>query len=202
MSWPYRTIAVILLPLWLAGCGFHPLYGKTSASPDSRLLAGVKIDTIPGRLGQIFKSDLEDKLNPSGVTPSNPGYRLMVKLDHINIPISVARDGTVSRYNINFTSEYVLFRTADQKPVTSGKIGTITSYNNLTNVYFSTYVSEQDALKRGTIALAELYRARLATYLESGAPVADHIDMPGKGESVISPDSLLRQEQGTTINMQ
>lgn len=200
MSWQSKA-ALFFLPLWLAGCGFQPLYGKHNTSaPDSKLLAGVKIDTIPGQLGMIFKNQLEDKLNPSGGMPAKPAYRLAVRMDHINVPISVARDGTVSRYNINFNSDYVLYRTADDKPVTSGSLSYITSYNNLTNVYFSTYVSEQDALKRGTTQLAELYRERLATYLDNGAPQDAVIKLPAKN-SPIAPDSLLRQQQGNTLNL-
>ncbi len=200
MSWQ-RNLAIVLLPLLLAACGFEPLYGQKDASSNSKLKAGVKIDPIGGKLGLTFKSKLEDTLNPSGGMPATPSYRLVVKLEHLAVPISVARDGTVSRYNVTFSSEYVLYRTADDKPVTSGQIGYLTSYNNLTNVYFSTYVSEQDALKRGTIALAELYRARLATYLDEGAPQAEVIHMPSKKPS-LDPNNILRQEQGTTINMQ
>jgi LPS-assembly lipoprotein len=207
MSWRNRLASALLplsvslcLSLSLAACGFHPLYGAAAtAAPESELLAGVSIDTIPGRLGQLFKSTLEDRLHPSGAIPPSPDYRLSVKLDHVNIPISVARDGTVSRYNIHFNSEYVLYRTRDQQPVTSGRLSYITSYNNLTNVYFSTYVSEQDAQKRGVVALAELYRQRLATYLDKGAP--QEPVRPLSPDSPLAPDSLLRQKQGTTINL-
>ena len=202
MSWLSKP-AIITSLLLLSACGFQPLYGKpdsTPNAPNSQLNAGVKVDPIPGHLGQIFKNHLEDQLTPSGGLPATPAYRLVVKMDYINVPISVARDGTVSRYNVNFNSDYVLIRTSDQKPVTSGSIAYLTSYNNLTNIYFSTYESQQDALKRGTEAMAELYRQRITAYLDSGAPVADHIQMPG-AKPVIAPDSLLRQEQGTTINL-
>lgn len=206
MSWQRKSSPVfaytcaLLASLTLSGCGFEPLYSKEKSEQHSELSAGVKIDSIPGRLGQIFRSKLEDSLNPSGGIPNKPAYRLQTKIDHINVPISVARDGTVSRFNIHFNSEYVLIRTEDQVPVTSGKLSYITSYNNLTNVYFSTYVSEQDALKRGTTALSELYRQRLSAYLAKGAPVDAIITMPGKG-SPIPADSLIRQQQGNTINL-
>lgn len=212
MSWRHRLAGALLslgLPLLgLGGCGFQPLYGAAATSDSaSELLAGVQLDPLPGRLGQLFASSLEDRLHPSGALPPRPDYRLSVKLDHMSIPISVARDGTVSRYNIHFNSEYVLYRIRDQQPVTSGRLSYITSYNNLTNAYFSTYVSEQDAQKRGVVALAELYRQRLVTYLDQGAPQqpvrALSPDSPphaSPGSSLV-PDSLLRQKQGTTINL-
>ena len=48
----------------------------------SQLLASVKIDRIEGRMGQQFKQELEDRLNP-GENPSHPNkdpYRLSVAL--------------------------------------------------------------------------------------------------------------------------
>jgi hypothetical protein len=173
MSWR-NSIAVVLIPLWLAGCGFKPLYGqKTDANEASKVFAGVKIDAISGsgHVGQELQTNLEDRLNPNGVVPASPAYRLKVKLMSSIMPIGVARDNTVSRYNVYLTSQYVLYRNSDGKPVTSGDVGYVDSYNNLTNAYFSTYTSQEDAMKRGLVELSELYRQRLAAYLEEGAPV-------------------------------
>lgn len=201
MSWRSKAL-LLCLPFLLAACGFEPLYGKppiTENAPDSRLNAGVKIDSIPGHLGQVFKNHLEDVLNPGGSLPKAPAYRLVANIGYITVPVSVARNGTVSRYNLNFSSDYVIIRTADEKPVTSGSVSYLSSYNNLTNIYFATYQAQQDALNRGTQALADLYRQRITAWLDSGAPVSDHIVMPGK-KTPIPEDSLLRQQQGTTIN--
>jgi LPS-assembly lipoprotein len=205
MSWLNKRnlplLFALLLPVALSACGFQPVYGTPKGTtPDSRLNAGVKIEPIPGKLGQIFKNHLEDQLSPAGGIPASPAYRLVVKMDYVTVPISVARDGTVSRYNINFNSDYVLYRNADDKPITSGSIGYLTSYNNLTNIYFSTYQSQDDALKRGTLSLAVLYRQRIISYLDEGAPVAPVIHLPGKKDP-IPADSLLRQQQGTSINL-
>ncbi|NCY25846.1 MAG: hypothetical protein EBX37_13665 [Alphaproteobacteria bacterium] len=196
-----RLLLLAVLPLVLASCGFEPMYGKratASSGSGSHAMAGVAIAPLPGRIGQIFKTSLEDLLNPSGAQ-ANPSYRLKATLNHIIVPVSVARDGTVSRFNINFTSEYVLLRTADDHPVTSGTLTYVTSYNNLANSYYSTYIAEQDAMKRGTAALAELYRQRLAVYLDAGAPQSKEIVMPS-GKTPITPDTLLQQKQGATIN--
>ncbi|MDE3016806.1 MAG: hypothetical protein KGI29_07835 [Pseudomonadota bacterium] len=162
----------LLLAGLLTACGFRPLYGKkTDADPGSRVFAGVSIDKIPDRMGQQLQANLEDRLNPDGAVPANPGYRLAVLLSDSTIPIGVARDGTVSRYNVYLSSTYTLYRTADGKAIDSGTINDVSSYNNSTNDYFSTYISEQDAIKHGVQELSELYRARLAAYLDAGAPV-------------------------------
>ena len=196
-----RLIALLILPLALASCGFEPMYGdraNKSSGSGSQALAGVTVAPIPGRIGQVFKTSLEDLINPAG--PQGPAsFRLQATINHIIVPISVARDGTVSRFNVNFTSEYALIRIKDDTPVTSGTLTYVTSYNNLANSYYSTYIAEQDALKRGTTSLAELYRQRLAVYLDAGAPKSDDITMPSS-KNPITPDTLLQQKQGATIN--
>ena len=120
-----------------------------------------------------MKAALEDRLNPEGAVPPNPAYRLSLTFTNSTVPIGVARDGTVSRYNVYLTSHYTLYRNADDKAITAGDLSYVNSYNNLTNQYFSTYVSEQDALKRNVTELAELYRQRLTAYLDAGAPEED-----------------------------
>ena len=194
-----RNKWLLLLPLLLCSCGFQPLYGKkTDADDVSRVFAGVTIDPMPGRSGQLLKTHLEDQLNPKGAIPPHPAYRLSVLFRSSVVPIGVARDGTVSRYNVYLTSQYVLYRNSDGKAITSGDIGYVDSYNNLTNAYFSTYVSEEDAYKNGINQLAELYRGRLSSYLSEGAPVQDNVKIPNPAEQkstvplnplLYSPDS-------------
>ncbi len=163
MSWLSKFI--LLIPLTLAGCGFQPLYGKHQPTSSPGMLAGVKVDTISGRMGQRFKADLEDRLNPSGAVPANPAYRLSATLTNASSPIGVARDGTISRYNVYLESTYVLTRISDGKQITKGSLRHVSSFSNLANEYFSTFVSEEDAIKRGVTELSEMYRQRLATYL-------------------------------------
>lgn len=166
----FSALCTLITVLSLSACGFHPLYGKKETGSVSQLTAGVRIDPIPGRDGQLFKIALEDRLNPGGVVPGNAAYRLHVTFTNSESAIGVSRDGTVSRYNVYVTSTYALYRVADGKAITSGSLSHVGSYNNLINSYFSTYVSEEDAVKRGITELSELYRQRLAAYLDAGAP--------------------------------
>ena len=156
----------------LSGCGFHPLYGqKTDPNDQSKVFVGVKIDPIPTHLGQMLQNGLEDKLNPHGDIPARPEYRLQVVLNKQESAIGTSRDGTVSRYNVYLTSHYVLYRISDNKQVTTGDISCVGSYNNVTNAYFSTYISEQDSYKNGIAQLSDMYRDRIGSYLSRGAPV-------------------------------
>ena len=158
-------ISVLFIPLLAAACGFSPMYGAKTAEPGAKQVAGVAIDSeVVGRPGQLFKADLEDKLNPGGSVPAQPEYRLKVTLTSSAGAIGVARDGTISRYNVYLDSTYKLYD-ARGKELTQGSLRHVGSYNNLANRYFSTYVSEQDAIKRGITELAELYKQRLSPYL-------------------------------------
>jgi len=173
---------VILALLSLGACSFEPLHAKKQAS-GTQLNAGVKIDRIEGREGQLLRIHLEDQLNPGGVIPPKPSYRLTASFSHTITPIDVSRDGTVSRYNMYLVSDYVLYRNSDNQPVARGTLRNVSSYNNLTNAYFSTFVAEDDALKDGIRELGELYRQRLSSYLSQ----------PDAGQNVVAPPAKPRE---------
>lgn len=160
-----RNLFIIAL-LSLSACGFKPMYASKTSTPGGSL-KGVLVEKVegPGRMAQQLKADLEDKLNPGGAVPANPTYRLNLSLTSAESAIGVARDGTVSRYNVYLTSVYTLTRIADNKKITSGTLQQVSSYNNATNQYFSTFVSQGDASKRGVTELAEMYHQRLSPYL-------------------------------------
>ena len=147
-----RALSLLIAACYVSGCGFSPVYGKHSGDSHavSQSLAGVSIDPIDGRAGQILRANLEDSLNPGG-NPDNRNYRLNAVLRYSNVPVSIATDGTVARFNVHFVSQYVLYDKHDTA-ITSGTINYTTSFNNLANSYYSTYIAEQDAIKRGAQA--------------------------------------------------
>ena len=151
----------------LSACGFHTVYGER-AGQTGKLMSGVQIETAHDRLSHKFKQHLEDQLNPPGGEPPSPAYNLNVTLTSTENPIGIARDGTVSRYNVILNSMYQLTRIKDQKLISQGNVQHVSSYNNLTNAYFSTYISQRDAEERGVVELSEQFRQRIATIIERG----------------------------------
>lgn len=170
--------------LMLSACGFKPVYGTASGLPaESPVRDGIKIyatasGTTPSSvntsidssssaaMSRQFVNNLEDLVGPS----ASPTYKLEVVMVQSSVGIGVARDGTASRYNLVIDSSYKLSRLTDGKLVDSGTISNVTSYNNPNNQYFSTYISEQDARKRGISELAELYRHRLFSFTAKTLP--------------------------------
>ena len=149
----------------VSACGFEPMYGKQSASGQA-LFSGVLVETTTaGRIGQQLRIALEDELNPGAAASTQAAYRLVADIKHSEAGIDSARDGTVSRYNVYLISDYKLYRVSDGALMTSGNLRHVSSYSNITNQYFSTYVAAEDGLRRGLLELSKLYRQRLATYI-------------------------------------
>lgn len=153
LSWP--------MLLLLAACGFQPMHGEQSDSA-ATLLAGFVVEAPNDTLGREFKQNLEDRLNPGGHVPDKALYKLVVELTSGVSGVGVARDGTASRYNIVLNSPYTLTRISDGKVIHRGTVRHLASYNNQTNSYFSTFISERDATRRGLVELSKMYRQRMA----------------------------------------
>lgn len=156
-----KLLACVVGLLCVSACGFSPMYSAENKQP---LSVGILIETSKDEMGQQFQQNLEDKLNPQGV-PLHPVYKLSVALGSGASGMGVARDGTVSRYNVTLISNYTLTRIADNKMIRQGEIRHVSSFNNQANQYFSTYISQEDSTKRGIMELAELYRQRIGAML-------------------------------------
>jgi len=176
------SIALLLL---LSACGFQPIHGKNSAtSPASPLRAGIEVvakdgesnspsaisgSAAPDKIARQFRENLEDLVTPVSQKKSSE-YKLDVTISQNVTAVGISKDGTASRYNLQLVSDYTLTRLSDDKKIDSGRISTITSYNNPSNQYFSSYMSEKDARKRGAMELAQLYRQRLSVITENSEP--------------------------------
>ncbi|MEZ5691436.1 MAG: hypothetical protein R3D71_07210 [Rickettsiales bacterium] len=177
-KWILPLISILLLT---NSCGFKPVYSKKNNSipEDSPISSGVVVSASAGgvislsnnssidhssytSMARQFTNNLEDML-PS---VNDPKYKLEVSIVQSRSGIGVARDGTASRYNLIINSSYNLIRITDNKIIDSGSVSNVTSYNNPNNQYFSTYISEQDARKRGIKEHAELYRHRMMTMIK------------------------------------
>jgi LPS-assembly lipoprotein len=152
--------------LALAGCGFQPLYGKTSALGGGNAgpaLASVHILPIADRTGQNLYNELRDRMNPQGV-PDQAQYDLVVKIvERITQPL-ILQDQTAVRIDLTLLASYWLYQRGNRNPIMHGTSQTTTSYDYLNNP-FATVVSEQDAHRRGAQSLADDIANRLAVYL-------------------------------------
>ncbi|MEI7669637.1 MAG: LPS assembly lipoprotein LptE [Pseudomonadota bacterium] len=148
-----------------SSCGFQPIYGENSAFSGKTPLAGnLLIENVKGREGQILKIALEDKINPERLAIVNPEYILKLNLTKNLIPAVVKSDGTIQRYDIQFSSDFNLIQKSDGKVILTGKVTRTGSYNVAANANFATYQAEQDATSRTLNEIAEDYVLRIAGY--------------------------------------
>jgi LPS-assembly lipoprotein len=115
--------------------------------------------------GQIFKTELEDKLNPEGLSTSNAEYHLHVDLAKSETPAVTTNSGITERLILHWDSSFKFYKTGSTKPILTGTLRRTSSYNAIINSNFATYEADEDAMKRTLQELAEQYVMRISNYL-------------------------------------
>lgn len=143
------------------------MYGAKSldGGKGTAVRGNVAVDNIMGREGQIFRTALEDKLNPEGLSTVNAKYHVAVSLTRSIIPAVVKSDGTIQRYDIRFDSAFKLFKAGAKASSFEGTLRRTGSYNVATNANFATYEAEQDVVERVLQEMSEDYVLRISGYL-------------------------------------
>jgi len=157
---------VLCLALVLAGCGYHPLYGRHGADNASAVdeLALIRIEGIPDRIGQQMYNMLRERLNPYGKA-DQPKYALSVALTETHENLFFERDETATRANLTLKASFILRRLDDDSVVTTGFSRAVSSYDILSS-QFASVVSQEDARVRGARAISDDIRTRLALALQ------------------------------------
>ena len=143
--------------LFLAGCGFHPMYGNSLA----RQLSSIYVEPIPERDGYELRTSLIDFLHTDGLAEGK-AYRLKVTLNETQQGIALQNDATITRYNDTLTVSYVL-NDAKGAKVTSGTQTSLAAYN-VSNAPYSSLAVQQDSDRRAADDLADRIRMDLGAY--------------------------------------
>ncbi|HUL05116.1 MAG TPA: LPS assembly lipoprotein LptE [Candidatus Acidoferrum sp.] len=163
MSWSRLLLCLILM---LAGCGYHPLYGRHGADNASSVdeMALIRIEAIPDRIGQQMYNMLRERLNPYG-KPEQPKYALSIALTETHENLFLEKDETATRANLTLKASFILRRLDDNSIVVSGSSRSVGSYDILSS-QFASVVSEEDARERTARAISDDIRTRLALALQ------------------------------------
>jgi LPS-assembly lipoprotein len=162
MSWRSLAIAVAvsIAACALAGCGFQPLYGGTTAGGQklSDVMAGVEINPIPGRVGQKIRNELIFATTGGGY-PAPSHYRLdiTIKESLVNQLVEISGDATGQVYQLDAT-----FRLMDPtgKVLLQGTAISRAPYNRFQEIF---------AENRAATTVADSIRTRIAAYLNTAA---------------------------------
>ena len=156
----------------LAACGFEPVYGNrtvrepTAGGPVTAQIrddmAGIWIEPIPERMGQILRNQLIDLLNGTN-EPTQPLYRLEVSLRQLKQAVLERRESLETATNLIIIATYKL-KTPTGEVLTTNQSRSIVLYNQLPSPY-ATVAAEEYARDRAVRQLAQDMRLRLSLYL-------------------------------------
>jgi len=195
------VLAGALAPL--AGCGFRPLYGRANtnnagASVDYQM-AGIRIAPIVNRQGQQLHNALRDRFNPLG-QPASSTYSLDVRLTTRTYGALSKRDLSATRRNVEMNAFYFLTDTSGTVLLSDRSVIT-TGYDEFDDP-LNDISAFEDALRRGTLQIADQIRTRVAVFLTAGtvptvapaaavpAPVAAPAAAPaGTGTTTTAPNA-------------
>jgi len=163
MSWLKGAAAGLALALaaGAAGCGFEPLYATDGSARGH--LARVHIDRIADRTGQQLRNALLLSF-PPGDPAAPAAWRLRVRLKEDKAELGVEKQDVATRANLTLTAFYTLEDAASDKPVLSGDLRSVNSYNILESPY-GTLAAERNARERAVRQIADGLTARLAAWL-------------------------------------
>jgi LPS-assembly lipoprotein len=161
-----RQIFAMLALLPLAACGFHPLYGETSAGAYDPKLAAIKVQPVRDRIGQILVSSLSQQLNPTG-QPVPALYVLNVQMSVARSDLGIRRDNTSTRGELSINATVSLHEAQGDKIVYSDAVRTVTSFNLPDNAYAAT-VAEDTARTEAADELGREIAERLAVFMHRG----------------------------------
>ncbi len=166
MWWPSRRLGalVALAMAWagLAGCGFEPLYGPAQ----EERLAGIAIERIPERDGQILRNALLERLSPAG--PSR--WRLAVELTASRSSL-VGGEGDTQRVRLTFTGAYRLIPAGPdrgKRKTEAGEARVTTSFNEPDPI-LATEAAERAAKRQALAELADRLVDAAARHLQDSA---------------------------------
>jgi len=156
--------------LLAAGCGLHPLYGDSAATPHlADTLSQVYVEQIPDRVGYQLRNELLDLFNATG-RADDAAYRLRLRLNEEEQAVALQTNTNITRYNYTLRAHYELLPRGSTEIVKSGDLTTLTAYNVAAAPFlFGTVAAERDAKDRAANDLAERIRIEIAVFLRGQA---------------------------------
>ncbi len=161
--------AAAILVVSVAGCGFEPLYGRKSAGNVEARLSSVKIQTIPGRVGQQVHNYLLDRVNRDG-RPAEPLYLLSVTLEVNKVILGIQQDETETRAKLVILASVRLQDIVTEEVLLDRSARSANSYN-IVGSAVATRSAEQDAIDRAAREVSDEIRLILSLYFRRHSPL-------------------------------
>ena len=163
------VLSVGLAGLALAGCGFQPLYGGTTAGGQklAQAMAAVDVTPIPGRVGQRLRNELIF-YNTGGGQGAPARYKLdiVIKESVTSQLVQITGDATGEVYQLDAT--FKLTDSATGRILLQAKSIARAPYNRFQEI-FANVRARYDAENRAASSMADTIRTQVAAFLTSAA---------------------------------
>ena len=154
-----RAAPLMALAL-LAGCGFHPLYAP-GGSEQQAALAGIFVDIIPNRDGQLLRQALQARLEGAGATPKR--YELSVAYSDGVEAISILPNNFSTRTRVTGTATWSLKDTANPTvSLAQGSVRNLDGTDVFNNQFLYSQFQLEDVQRRQANHLADQIAQQLA----------------------------------------
>ena len=157
----------LLFVLFLAGCGFRPLYATLDEGAEGGALAQVDIIAIrgPDAARDNLRETLENRL-PTATGEQR--YQLEVQLREVRRAVSVNIDSSARRFNYTLiaTLNYTDRETNERR---RQNLQTVASFA-VTSSQYASLVAREDAVRRAVLDLSRKIEADAALYAAGSAP--------------------------------
>ena len=158
-----------LAALALAGCGFQPLYGGTTAGGAklAEVMAAVEIAPIPGRVGQKLRNELIFTNTGGGyAAPTRYKLDIAIKESVTDELVQITGDATGQVYQIEAT--FKLINLSNGQVLLDGKALSRAAYNRFQEI-FANVRARYDAENRAARTISESIRTQVAAHLANAA---------------------------------
>ncbi len=158
-----------LAALALAGCGFQPLYGGTTAGGAklAEVMAAVDTTPIPGRVGQKLRNELIFTNTGGGyAVPTRYKLDIAIKESVTDELVQITGDATGQVYQLEAT--FKLINSSNGQVLLEGKAISRAAYNRFQEI-FANVRARYDAEDRAARTISESIKTQVAAFLANAA---------------------------------
>ncbi len=154
---------VVLLALFLAGCGLQPVYSGGGRGAAAAVLGAVEVLPIADQAGFLVRDRLLQRLPPAAA----PRYRLQVVLQDDISGFGVRGDNSIIRERRTLRARYRLLDVADDRVLLDESAVADAGVDVVSSEY-AVVAAETTALERLAQEIADRIVQRLALYGREG----------------------------------
>lgn len=161
-----RHLALAMMLVGVAGCGFAPVYGPQAALAGVGL-GGIDVPVLGGRDGQLLRQALQERL--AQTADGGPiRYDLVISYSVANEGIATQRDTSTTRNRLTGRATwYLVTQDSQRRTVASGFARCGDGYNPIDIQYFANQLEEEVVRRR----IAEQVADQLVQQLALARPV-------------------------------